>query len=84
MYQVLLERSAEKDLKRLPRNVQPRVISVLRTLASQPRPPGSRKLTGTKTDWRVRVGDYRIVYEVADAIRVVRVHRIRHRGDVYR
>ena len=84
MYSVLLERAAEKDLARLPSTVHDRVIAALHGLRQNPRPPGCRKLTGTKADWRIRVGDYRVIYEIADVIRVVRVHRIRHRGEVYR
>ena len=84
MYEVVVERSAEKDLKRLSSEVRPRVASALRSLAANPRPPASRKLAGTKHDWRMRVGDYRIIYEIADVIRVVRVQRIRHRREVYR
>lgn len=84
MYQVLVERAAEKDLKRLASDIQYRVATALRGLAKNPRPTGSRKLAGTKHDWRVRVGDYRIIYEIADVIRVVRIQRIRHRREVYR
>ena len=84
MYRVLVERSAEKDLKRLQSDVRLRVANVLRNLANDPRPVGSRKLAGTKHDWRVRVGDYRIIYEIADVIRVVRVYRVRHRREAYR
>ncbi len=84
MYSVLLERAAEKDLARLSIVVHDRVITALHGLTQNPRPSGCRKLTGTKNDWRIRVGDYRVIYEIADAIRVVRVHRIRHRGEVYR
>jgi mRNA interferase RelE/StbE len=80
----LLERSAEKDLARLSTVAHDRVIAALNGLAQNPRPPGCRKLTGTKSDWRIRVGDYRVIYEIADVIRVVRVHRVRHRGEVYR
>ena len=83
-YQVLLERSAEKDLRRLPAGVHDRVVQAIRALGADPRPPGCRKLTGSRNDWRIRVGDYRIVYEIADAIRVVRVNRVRQRRDVYR
>lgn len=56
----------------------------IRALAINPRPPGCRKLVGSKSDWRIRVGDYRVIYEIADAIRVVRVNRVRHRREVYR
>ena len=74
MYQVLLERSAERDLRRLPADVHDQMIEAIGALAGDPRPPGCRKLAGSKNDWRIRTGDYRIV----------RVHRVRHRRDVYR
>jgi mRNA interferase RelE/StbE len=84
MYRVLLERTAEKDLSRLSAETHDRVIAAIRSLATNPRPAGSRKLTGSKSDWRIRVGDYRVIYEIADEIRIVRVNRVRHRGEVYR
>ena len=84
MYRVLLERGAEKDLSRLSFEIHDRVIAAIRALANNPRPPGCRKLAGTKNDWRVRVGDYRVVYEIADQHRVVRINRVRHRREVYR
>ena len=84
MFEVLLERSAEKDLRRLSASVHDQVIGRISALAKNPRPPGCRKLSGSENDWRLRVGDYRVIYEIADVIRVVRVHRIRHRREVYR
>jgi len=84
MYQVVVERSAEKDLRRLAPAVRPRVLTAVTALAKNPRPAGSRKLAGTKQDWRIRVGDYRIIYEIADEIRVLRINRIRHRREAYR
>ena len=84
MYRVLLERGAEKDLARLSSGIHDRVIAAIQGLARNPRPPGCRKLAGSKHDWLIRVGDYRVVYEIADEIRVVRVNRVRHRGEVYR
>ena len=84
MYRVLLERAAEKDLSRLSSEMHDRVIAAIQALANNPRPPGCRKLTGSKHDWRIRVGDYRVIYEIADTIRVVRVNRVRHRREVYR
>jgi mRNA interferase RelE/StbE len=63
MYRVLLERAAEKDLSRLPTEIHDRVIEAIQALAANPRPVGSRKLTGSKHDWRIRAGDYRVVYE---------------------
>jgi mRNA interferase RelE/StbE len=84
MYRVLLERAAERDLSRLSVEVHERVITALQGLADHPRPPGCRKLIGSKNDWRIRVGDYRILYEIADSDREMRVNRIRHRREVYR
>ena len=84
MYRVLLERAAEKDLKSLSSKLHNQVISTLQRLAKNPRPSGCRKLTGADNDWRVRVGDYRIVYEIDDTDQNVRVNRVRHRREVYR
>jgi mRNA interferase RelE/StbE len=84
MYRVFLERAAEKDLSRLSSEVHDRVITTIRGLAKNPRPAGCGKLAGSKHDWRIRVGDYRVVYEIADEIRIVRVNRVRHRREVYR
>ena len=84
MYRVLLERAVEKDLARLSSEAHDRVIAAIQALAINPRPPGCRKLVGSKHDWRIRVGDYRVIYEIADQIRVVRVNRARHRREAYR
>jgi len=77
MYRVIVERSAEKDLKKLSSEIRARAAAAILTLAKNPRPAGSRKLVGTESD-------YRIVYEIADEIRIVRINRVRHRRDVYR
>jgi mRNA interferase RelE/StbE len=84
MYRVLLERAAEKDLKRLSAEIHDRVIAAIQALVRNPRPAGCRKLAGSQNDWRIRVGDYRVIYEIADTIRIVRVNRVRHRREVYR
>ena len=84
MYKVFLERSAEKDLNRLSSDVHDRIIAAIKSLSNNPRPANCRKLSGSSNDWRIRVGDYRIIYEIAAVIRVVRVNRIRHRREVYR
>lgn len=84
MYEVYLERTAERDLRRLPEQVFHRTIPHIRALAENPRPPGCRKLSGSKSDWRIRVGDYRVVYEIDETERAVRVFRVRHRREAYR
>ncbi len=84
MYRVFLERAAERDLRRLPSKLHDPVIRAMQALTKNPRPTGCRKLTGSYGDWRIRVGEYRVVYEIDDTAREVRVNRIRHRREVYR
>ncbi len=84
MYRVQLERAAEKDLRRLTAEVHRRVVASIVALGVNPRPSGARKLHGGDGEWRIRVGDYRIIYAIADTIRVVGVRRVRHRREVYR
>jgi mRNA interferase RelE/StbE len=85
MHEVVLAAQAERDLKRLPAALFRRVIAAVRALAAVPRPPGARKLHGSgRDDYRIRVGDYRVLYEVNDAARVVRIMRVRHRREAYR
>ena len=84
MYRVFLERGAEKDLGRLTAETHNRVIVAIQTLAKNPRPPGCRKLAASASDWRIRVGNYRVIYEIADEIRIIRIMRVRHRREVYK
>jgi mRNA interferase RelE/StbE len=83
-YQVLLAKSAARELEKLPTQAQDRIIEVIEGLQSNPRPRGCKKLTGTTNLWRVRSGDYRIIYEINDQDRIVDVNAIRHRSDAYR
>ena len=83
MYRVDVSRRAEKDLERLPLRGAARVIAVLRHLAENPRPPGASKLVAVE-GYRVRAGEYRIVYDVDCAGGVVTVYRVRHRREAYR
>lgn len=84
MVEVYLERGAERDLKRVSPDDFHRIVTRIRTLAEDPRPVGCRKITGSRVDWRIRVGEYRVIYEVDDKAGVIRVMRIRHRKEVYR
>lgn len=84
MYEVYLERRAEQELRRLStRNFQS-IITRIRALADNPRPAGCREISGSKNDWRIRIGDYRVIYEVTDRENAVRVMRVRHRSEAYR
>lgn len=85
MHEIVLSAPAERDLKRLPAALFRRVIAAMRALAAVPRPPGARKLHGSgRDDYRLRVGDYRVLYEVDDTARLVRIMRVRHRREAYR
>lgn len=82
-YAIFILRRAQKELSGLPHESYTRVRDAIRRLADEPRPGGSKKLTG-RAGWRIRVGSYRVVYEVADQARVVTIMHIGHRRDVYR
>ena len=82
-YRVALTASAEKELHALPAQMVARIVPRLEGLASAPRPPGCKKLSGGDNEWRIRVGDYLIVYEIDDGARTVDVTRIAHRREVY-
>lgn len=82
-YHVALTSSAAKELKRVSGKLIARIVPRLENLASNPRPPGCKKLKGGHREWRIRVGDYRVVYTIDDARSLVEVTRIRHRSEVY-
>ena len=84
MHEILLSSRAQRDLRGLPPDVFERIIPAIRGLARAPRPKGCRKIVGSHSDWRLRVGDYRVVYEIDDAERTVRIMYVRHRRDAYR
>ena len=85
MYRVLLRPPAQKFLRKLrDKSLTARLIAAMRGLASQPRPPGCEKLVGPENFYRIRVGDYRIVYQVRDEVLLVLVLKIGHRREVYR
>ena len=83
MYSLFILPRAQKELARLPDQEFARVRDAVRALAEIPRPPGCLKLSG-REGWRIRVGDYRVVYEIDDKTRTVTVQNIGHRRDVYR
>jgi mRNA interferase RelE/StbE len=84
VYELFLEGSAQRDLKKLPVEHFHRIVAGIRDLARDPRPPGSRKITGAEHDWRIRLGDYRVIYEIDEKAKAVRVMIIRHRREAYR
>ena len=83
-YRVVLRRSAARDLASLEQPILRRVTRAISGLADDPRPHGAKLLTGPDRIWRLRVGDYRILYWLGDDVVQVLVIRIRHRRDAYR
>lgn len=84
LYNVFLERNAEKDFRRSPKEIQKRVILIISGLKNNPRPLDVKKLLGSENYYRIRAGDYRIVYEINDKNKTVNIFRIRHRKEAYR
>jgi len=82
-YRVEILRRAAKALAALPSPEYERVRDAIARLGADPRPPGCKKLVG-RDGWRLRVGRYRVIYEVGDAVRVVTVLDVGHRRDAYR
>ena len=78
-YNVRLKRSAEKDLHRIDKSKVPHFIAAMESLANNPRPEGCKKWVSSGNYYRIRVGDYRVVSLIEDAVCVVEVERVRHR-----
>ncbi|MEM3660051.1 MAG: type II toxin-antitoxin system RelE/ParE family toxin [Thermoproteota archaeon] len=82
-FNVLLKKSVDKDLRKIDSAQISRIIEAIKELAANPFPSGSRKLRGTENLYRIRVGDYRIIYQVDDRSKTVTVHYVRHRRAAY-
>ncbi|MEK7675450.1 MAG: type II toxin-antitoxin system RelE/ParE family toxin [Verrucomicrobiota bacterium] len=83
-YRIEFTHSAERDLRRLDRSMLARVMAAIDALSDEPRPSGVKKLVGSELTYRIRVGDYRVVYSIEDRMLLLLIQRIRHRSDVYR
>jgi len=84
VHKIYLEGAAERDLKRLTAEEFNRIIENIRGLRDNPRPPGCRKIASSKNDWRIRVGSYRIIYEIDAKATAIKILRIRYRREAYR
>ena len=82
-YEVLLSRAARKQLAILPLFIHNEIVEEISLLSSRPRPAGCKKLKGFKNAWRIRIGSYRIIYEIEDKLPRILVIAIGHRKDVY-
>ena len=83
-YRIEWRRSTAKDLRKLPSDVVGRVVRAVESLSQEPRPAGCKKLSGSDFAYRLRVGAYRVIYEVFDEVILVEIVRVGHRKDIYR
>ena len=82
-YTVSIIRSAHKEIRSLDQSVRTRVLQALHLLGNDPRPTGCRKLIAAQNRWRIRIGDYRVIYTVNDINRIVEIIVVRHRSKAY-
>ena len=83
-YAITFARSARRELENMERPLARRILAKIEEFVAEPRPVGCRKLKGSNNLWRLRVGDYRIVYTVDDSQGLVDIVAVRHRSQVYR
>lgn len=83
MHAISITKQAAKDLEVLPKQTQSKIATAIDGLANEPRPPGCKKLRGATNAYRIRVGDYRLIYTVEDDRLTVAVLKIGHRKDIY-
>ena len=76
--------STKKDLRRIPRHEVARIVAAVAQLREEPLPHGSEKLAGADHTYRIRIGDYRVIYELLRSSGAVEIQRVRHRKNVYR
>ncbi|HNT88027.1 MAG TPA: type II toxin-antitoxin system RelE/ParE family toxin [Candidatus Hydrogenedentes bacterium] len=83
-YSIVFARSAARELEALHGTLATRILAKIEALALTPQPTACRKLVGTPDLWRIRVGDYRVIYEINDNRQLIDIIAIRHRKDAYR
>jgi mRNA interferase RelE/StbE len=83
-YLIVFTRSARRELERLPNREVNRIFPKIEALAKEPRPSGCRKLVGETNLWRLRVGQYRVIYSIDDRDHIIDIIAVRHRSEAYR
>lgn len=83
LYKIFIERNTEKKFLKIPKEIRKKIILVISKLKDSPRPLNARKITNSENYYRVRVGDYRVIYEINDKERKIIIFRIRHRREAY-
>ena len=84
MYKITFKKSAAKELVNLPAKVVKNISPPINKLSENPRPDGCKKLKGTHDGaWRIRIGDYRVLYIIEDSVRIIDIQKVGHRKDIY-
>ncbi len=83
-YIILISKSVQKQIDNLPNQIRNRVIKKIQSLAQEPRPSDMVKLKGYTEEYRIRIGNYRVRYEIDDSSQIIRLLQCKHRRDVYR
>lgn len=78
-FELYIERHAEKDLQKLEASLFKQIVKKIKELSDNPHPHGSRKITGSQNDWRLRCGDYRVLYEIDNKTKIIKIMRVKHR-----
>jgi len=83
-YEILFARSARKDLEKISFQIANRILNKIEMLSKDPRPRGCEKLKGGENLWRIRIGNYRVIYKIFDKEKLIDIFIIRHRSEAYR
>lgn len=83
-YRISIDPAALREMKKLPQKIRQQIASAIDALSGDPRPDGARKLTGSRSSYRIRVGEYRVLYRITDRELLILVVKVGHRRDVYR
>ncbi|MDB9510242.1 type II toxin-antitoxin system RelE/ParE family toxin [Kamptonema animale CS-326] len=82
-YLIVFARTAEKELDSLPLDISSRISPKIQALTNDPRPPGCVKLKGQENRWRIRIGDYRVIYNIDDENFTIKIVEVGHRREIY-
>lgn len=82
-YQIEWRNSTRREIRRIDRSMIPRILEAVESLANEPRPIGCKKMQGSECAYRIRIGNYRVIYEIFDDKVIIEVIRVGHRRDIY-
>lgn len=83
VYKITISNSAQKEIRKLSQIEAERIIRNIKLLSDEPRPSGCKKLVATKNSYRIRLGNYRVLYSIDDVIRIVEISAVKHRREAY-